>query len=117
MALSDRLDLRLFEIDVLADHRVVLLEHQLVRRALAVLRRRVEVAGVRGRHEPDELASCFCLLAHGVTPGEGLMARRTACWQAGRPSVSPLRPHRGWSPSSRCPARWTAEPTPPRPVS
>jgi hypothetical protein len=54
---TPRVDLRLFELDVLADHRVVLLQHELVRRALAVLRRRVEEAGIGGRHEPDELAS------------------------------------------------------------
>src|SRR3954466_11161774 len=59
------LDLRLFEIDVLADDRVVLLQHELVRCALAVLRRRVEEAGVGGRHEPDQLASRFTLLGHG----------------------------------------------------
>src|SRR5512140_1897466 len=59
------LDLRLFELDVLAHDRVVLLEHELVRGPLAVLRRRVEEAGVRGRHQADELAARFTLLRHG----------------------------------------------------
>src|SRR5262249_57513267 len=72
----DRLDLRFLELDVLANHRVVLLEHELVGCALAVLRCRVEEAGVGGRYEPDQLATRFCLLRHGVTPGQDL-------WHAG----------------------------------
>src|SRR6266545_4849736 len=60
------LDLRLFELDVLAAHRVVLLQHQLVRRALLVLGGRVEVSGDGGRHQADELAAA--LLCHDVRP-------------------------------------------------
>src|SRR6187551_3724109 len=51
------LDLRLFEFDVLADDRVVLLQHELVGGTLAVLGRRVEEARVRRRDEADELAT------------------------------------------------------------
>src|SRR5262245_34810225 len=58
-----RLDLRLFELDVLAHDRVVLLHDELVRRGLLVLRGRVEVPGVGGRHQTDQLAST--LPGHG----------------------------------------------------
>src|SRR5215218_5196795 len=76
------LDLRLFELDVLANDRVVLLQHELVRGALAVLRGRIEVARVRRRHETDELAARFTLLRHSYLPGgTGLMACRAAPWQ------------------------------------
>src|SRR5262245_11406546 len=75
------LDLRLFEFDVLANDRVVLLQHELVWRALAVLRRRVEIAGVRRRYETDELAAAFAFLRHDTSPGLGLMARRSGTWQ------------------------------------
>src|SRR5688500_9004650 len=63
------LDLRLFEFDVLANDRVVLLQHELVRRALAVLRRRVEKAGIRRRHETDQFAAAFTFFRHGTSPG------------------------------------------------
>src|SRR5215510_6581630 len=101
---AGRLDLRLLELDVLADDRVVLLEDELVRRALAVLRGGVEVAGVGGRHEPDQLASCLGLLAHGLLRGLGLMAWRTRAWQAlwaSRP-----RRRRWYARQPRCRPRW-----------
>src|SRR3972149_4601681 len=58
------LDLGLFEVDVLARHRVVLLEHELLLGGLAVLALHVEVARPRGRLELHELTVA---LGHGVS--------------------------------------------------
>src|SRR3954471_24629705 len=58
------LDLRLFELDVLANNRVVLAEHELVRRALAILRGRVEKTGVRRRDEADQFTARLTFFRH-----------------------------------------------------
>src|SRR5215813_2065228 len=66
---SGSAELRLLVEHVLAHHRIVLLELELVRRVLSVLHRGVEVSGSRARLELDALA--LSLLRHRSLLGPG----------------------------------------------
>src|SRR5690606_830484 len=65
------LDLGLLELGVLANHRVVVLAHALVRSALPVLGGGVEIPADRGGHETDKLTARFAFLCHERTPCDG----------------------------------------------